>query len=360
MNKIVKSLAVIAFVAAIAIGATSAYFSDEEKVSGNTITAGTIDISLKGTNDTQTHPYSIADVKPGETGYINYDISNDGTNPVAVSKNLSGFQGSTGVVSEPECTDQGGVWDIAIKACDWGGSSTQHEDINNIESKIIYDLSVKVYKAGDNNTPIWYQTIYTDSDNQTLSQVYPNIGGVLTYISLGMIPVGGHMEVTQSYHLAYAAGNEYQGDVLTFDTTFKGQQLTGADGYAEVILENKTGPDTWAIKYDNYKGTLKYKTQGPVFDYKFTGVAPLPTHAYVLAVGYDTNTNVNIAIGNGTTDSTGNITINGTFDTDTLINSKVWLIPTENWTGSAMNWTGWPTSAANFLWETSLIDYTKN
>lgn len=127
-----------------------------------------------------------------------------------------------------------------------------------------------------------------------------------------MIPVGGHMKVTQSYHLDYNAGNEYQGDKLTFNITFKGEQLTDSDGYASVVLEDKTGPNAWAIKYNNYQGTLKYKTQGPLFDYQFTGVAPLATHNYVLAVGYDANTNVNIEVGHGATNSSGNITINGT------------------------------------------------
>jgi len=46
MIKIVKSLSVIAFVAAVAIGATSSYFSDVEKSVNNTFTAGTIDIEL--------------------------------------------------------------------------------------------------------------------------------------------------------------------------------------------------------------------------------------------------------------------------------------------------------------------------
>lgn len=46
MTKIVKSLAVIAFVAAIAVGATSSYFSDTETSTGNTFTAGAIDMKV--------------------------------------------------------------------------------------------------------------------------------------------------------------------------------------------------------------------------------------------------------------------------------------------------------------------------
>ncbi|PIW76653.1 MAG: hypothetical protein CO001_00190, partial [Candidatus Portnoybacteria bacterium CG_4_8_14_3_um_filter_40_10] len=42
MKKIIISLSIIAAVAAIAIGATTAYFSDTETSTGNTFTAGSI------------------------------------------------------------------------------------------------------------------------------------------------------------------------------------------------------------------------------------------------------------------------------------------------------------------------------
>ena len=46
MIKIIKSLAVIAFVGVIAIGGTIAYFSDTETSPGNTFTAGAIDLTV--------------------------------------------------------------------------------------------------------------------------------------------------------------------------------------------------------------------------------------------------------------------------------------------------------------------------
>ncbi|MFA6254643.1 MAG: TasA family protein [Patescibacteria group bacterium] len=52
MKKIVLSLSVIAVVAALAIGATVAYFSDTEISSGNTFTAGSIDLKVDHTKQT--------------------------------------------------------------------------------------------------------------------------------------------------------------------------------------------------------------------------------------------------------------------------------------------------------------------
>ena len=49
MNKIILSLSMIAFVAAIAIVGTTAYFSDVEKSSGNTFTAGELDLKIDST-----------------------------------------------------------------------------------------------------------------------------------------------------------------------------------------------------------------------------------------------------------------------------------------------------------------------
>lgn len=353
MNKILKSLSVIAFVAAIAVGATSAYFSDEEKAAA-TFTAGTIDIQLNG-GETQTTPYAIADVKPDETGYINFNITNVGTNPVNVSKNLSDFVGTTGSVAVPCANTDGVSSEPECEAVHANGDV----DLNDLQNQIIYDLSVEVYNGAGEKT--WWQTIYTDAEGRSLLSVYPD---ATTYVALGMIPVGGHMKVTQSYKFDYRAGNIYQGDQLAFNINIKGEQLTGADGMASVVLENKTfNAGQWdIIQNDGISGTLKYKTQGPLFVYTFTGVAPLKGHNYVLAVGNNVSTDVDTQIGTGISDvTTGSISISGSVATaGSLPNAKAWLIPPENWSGTAMIWTGFPAMVPNFLWETGLINYTKN
>ncbi len=50
MSKITLSLVMIAAVGAIVIGATGAYFSDTEVSSGNTFTAGTLDLNINEDN----------------------------------------------------------------------------------------------------------------------------------------------------------------------------------------------------------------------------------------------------------------------------------------------------------------------
>ena len=353
MKKILTSLGIIAVVATVAVGATMSQFSDTEATIG-TFNTGTIDIAIDGENP-WTKTYTTGELKPGETGYINFEIENVGENPVEVSKNLSGWVKSTGsqqypcdgvpegVSSEPECE---------------AAQANSNTDLNNVQSKIIYDLYVEVFKNSSDTEPIWWQDIYTDDEGKTLSQVYPNKN---TYVTLGTIPVNGYMKVKQSYHFSGNAGNIYQGDTLSFNMTIRGDQLPDEIGKATVVLENKTGPENWDIlQDDNFQGTLTYKVQGPTFDYEFSGVAPLSNHNYVLAVGYDANTDVDTEIGTGLSDGTGNISISGSVNTGDLVNAKVWLVPAENWTGSGMDWTGgagWPGVVPNFLWETALINY---
>jgi len=352
MKKVLISLSIIAVAAAIVIGATTAYFSDTETSTGNTFTAGTIDIAINNENP-WTHSYNIGELKPGEIGYINFDISNVGQNPVNITKNLSNFVNTGGVEnyvcdtlsgntsSEPECVEEIG---------------TKKDDV---QTQIIYDLSVKVYANGNDVTPIWWQEIYNANENKSLTDIYGTNGD--QYVALGMIPVGGHMMVTQSYHFNANAGNEYQGDTLSFNITIKGDQLTGTDGYAEVSLENKTGPNAWdVILGDGIGATFRYKTQGPLFDFVVIGKAPLANHNYVLVIGYNASTDVDTEIGTAMSDSVGHIEFSGTVNTISMTNAKAWLVPAENWVGGAMGWTGWPASAANFLWETGLINYTKN
>ena len=350
MKKILLSVAIIGAVAAIVIGATTAYFSDTETSTGNTFTAGTIDIAIDGTNP-WTGKYNIGDLKPGETGNINFDIQNVGTNPVNVSKNLSNWNESTGSTGYP-CANAG---DVSSEPECVAAQANSNVDKNDVQSQLVYDLSVKVYRNAGESNLIWWQAIYTDADGKSISQIYPNAN---TYVALGMIPVGGHMKVTQSYHFNANAGNEYQGDALSFDITIKGDQLLQANG-ATVTLENKGGAPDWKILdgNDGINGVLTYNTMGATFDYAFSAhvtqngaytlIYPGPSGDYP-CVGSK-------VIGSGIA-SGGAINFNGSVDLGSIANGKVWLVPSADYNGTIM--TNWHNDQN--LYETALINYTKN
>ena len=351
-KKILVSLAVIGVAAAIAIGGTIAYFSDTETSTGNTFTAGTIDISIDGQNP-WTGTFAMDDMKPCYTDYINFRIDNDlsDPNPVNIFKKITVTDENTGAVSEPECDDQGGVWDRNAQACDWDGSGTMQDDDNDLSSAIWYDLYVEVYDDQGNEV-YWYQTIYSDSQKQSIDAVYGDAGfGGGSEIFLGMIPAGGYMLVEQSYHLNPEAGNEYQGDVMTFDIEVKGVQLHGT-----AWLESKdTSVDPWLIKHDGFEGTLTYKVKHPTFAFSFVGKAPKSNHDYDLIVINDVPNDKGVLVGTETSDGSGVITITGDLNTGDLKDAKVWLITAGVMNPVAGTWGGW--SPDDYLWETGLIWY---
>ncbi len=77
MTRITKSLVMIALVAALAVGATGAYFTDQETVAGNTFTAGKVDIDIRGACSS---PQTFSNMAPGVwTAPCEYQIYNQNT-----------------------------------------------------------------------------------------------------------------------------------------------------------------------------------------------------------------------------------------------------------------------------------------
>lgn len=78
MIRILKSLVTIAAVAVVAVGATGAYFSDTETSTGNSFTAGTLDLNVDGAN-TNVVKFNLSNLKPGSQPTGSYTLSNVGS-----------------------------------------------------------------------------------------------------------------------------------------------------------------------------------------------------------------------------------------------------------------------------------------
>ncbi len=79
MRSILKSLVVVALIATVVTGATTAYFSDVEVSQNNTITAGTLDLSVDGANPLATAAFTVTDFVPGDTKSVTYVLKNEGS-----------------------------------------------------------------------------------------------------------------------------------------------------------------------------------------------------------------------------------------------------------------------------------------
>lgn len=81
MKRLLLSSIILGITSVLAIGATTAYFSDTEISSGNTFTAGTLDLKVNDL-DGPVVTMNFSNMKPGDsTGYRVYCLKNTGTIP---------------------------------------------------------------------------------------------------------------------------------------------------------------------------------------------------------------------------------------------------------------------------------------
>lgn len=103
MRKILISLSIIGVVAVIAVGATVAYFGDTETSTGNTFTAGTLDLKVGGQDDPNVAYVTLSDMKPcDDSGYYKWILKNVGSLPGKVSVTFSPITNNENGVVEPE------------------------------------------------------------------------------------------------------------------------------------------------------------------------------------------------------------------------------------------------------------------
>ena len=108
MKKILLSVLTIGMVSAVAFGATTAYFSDTETSTGNTFSAGTLDLDVDGNNGSNTVKFTVANMKPGSQQTGKYTLNNVGSiNGFLDLENISVTNNENNCI-EPE-TDAGDV-----------------------------------------------------------------------------------------------------------------------------------------------------------------------------------------------------------------------------------------------------------
>ncbi|MBI4037482.1 hypothetical protein HY382_00350 [Candidatus Curtissbacteria bacterium] len=116
-SRILLAAASILAAAALVVGATFAFFSDTEISTGNTFTAGTLEVDITDQNaDTLFESEAIVgNWAPGDQSFVNFDVKNVGTLPV----NLRGF--AAGSWGTNELDSQNMVRVVQVER--WDGSS---------------------------------------------------------------------------------------------------------------------------------------------------------------------------------------------------------------------------------------------
>jgi len=351
MKKLLLSILTVAILAGGLWAGTAAYFTDTETSSNNTFTTGTIDIAVDGENPwSRAYPYALEDMKPSQTDYIDFTVQNVGTNPVNLYKTLSNYQLSDIITSEPECTENGGIW--SNNECDRPDPTTD------VDNWINYDMKVELYDVdpvlNPTASPVWWENIYTDGMGHDVT--VGSLEGEDMY--LGMIPVGKWMKVYQSYHMVSETGNAYQGDSLVFDITLTAEQL----GVHALRLENKVdvAGQSYTMWWDTTYADLTYKVKDREFGYSLS-VNGMPDGTYNLVAwegypGWTWGGGPAVTVLANVTVSGNTAAVSGSVELDqSLTNAKVWLVGGSFVApGSTMN-LGWPLT--NPLYDTGLMDY---
>lgn len=396
MMKIAKSLAMIAFVAAIGVYATGSFFSDVETSKNNTFTAGTIDISVDGENPWNTSWSNYLD-KPCQVNYMVFDIENVGENPANIWKRIMNVEtngGSEGYVCDPGVIGSETCPVVNVSSepeCEEGTKNyTQcYVERDNLASYIIYDMTICKYPfAGGVNCPYINDDPELGPDlsgSHNWEVIIPeenevridNVNGIWIKLDDVLEP-GRILRVVQSYHLKAwnDAGEETitnwaQGDVMTFDIELEARQIDAPapvgvnDG--TLVLENKDSSSWDPIFGDNIGGTLTYNTSGPLFNWTLNATVtqnenycliyypdPWPGHVggFAIKCGITPTSGVISTFGGK---DIGDIPI--LTDDNYPGGAKIWLVLDSDYDQNTGKMIGW--AHDDYLFEMNLIKYDK-
>jgi len=193
MKKILMSLMAIALVVGLVGAGTMAYFSDSETSTGNTFTAGTLDLNVGGENPNLSPDFTLGPLAPGDSGTITYTLNNVGSIDGYLDLQGIGVVDTEGTNPESETGDIGEPGELSANiyvTVTLGASQLYAGLLSGIVSD--YDANVALAASGTTTLTIAW---VVDKDNVS--------------------PLGEDV------------GNDIQGDVATVGMTFELAQTTG-------------------------------------------------------------------------------------------------------------------------------------
>ena len=193
MKKILISLMAIALVIGLVGAGTMAYFNDTETSSGNTFTAGTLNLNVGGENPNISPDFTLGPLAPGDSGTITYTLNNVGSIDGYLDLQGIGVVDTEGTNPESETGDiaePGELSDNIYVTVTLGTSELYTGLLSGIASD--YDANVALAASGTTTLTIAW---VVDKDNVS--------------------PLGEDV------------GNDIQGDVATVGMTFELAQTTG-------------------------------------------------------------------------------------------------------------------------------------
>jgi spore coat-associated protein N len=200
-RRILGGIGTIGAASAAAGAGTFAYFSDTESSTGNTVTAGTLDLTPNGSS---VETFSLADVKPSDSGTETIGLTNAGSLPGYLNVSVDVTADSENSLEEPEPSDD-----------------------DTTSGELAEALDVEIGLDGDENGSI--DTSLATADLIGVS----GLTGVTYNPNHQLDPSDGSdndVDFVFDWNVPASVGNEIQGDSFTVDFTFElSQQAANAD-----------------------------------------------------------------------------------------------------------------------------------
>lgn len=213
MKRILLSVLTISLVAVIGVGATRAYFSDTETSTGNSFTAGTLDLKVDSQDDPNVVHVTLSNMKPGQTASYNWTLSNSGSlsgKPWIEITNLKNYDNGC---NDPETA-------ALDTTCGVPGLGDGELGANllmklNAPGSVGYVYPNNVSCVGGNNCPLNYWSSLGHIDQVVDGQVWDTI--------LPSSTLAGPMVL--EFEVPTATGNVIQSDSVEFDVVFHLEQV---------------------------------------------------------------------------------------------------------------------------------------
>ncbi len=219
-KKIIISLSVIGVVVAIAIGGTIAYYNDTETSTGNTFTAGTLNLQV-GNDDPTGWNFQVSDIKPGDSGSQEVILQNTGSLDGYLHVTFANLIDEDVSCPEPESE--------VDSTCGAG-----------LDGELAENLDILIYLDEDGSTEFELGTdtlIYQGKVRGILQ------GDLFNYY----LAAGASKDFRIKWQLASSVGNIVQSDKSGYDINFELTQNKQEDIVADWHFDEKGG----LVAFDN-------------------------------------------------------------------------------------------------------------
>ena len=209
MKKILMSLMTIALVIGLVGAGTVAYFSDTETSTGNTFTAGTLDLNLDGGN-VNVVKFTVADTYPGASDKGSWTLLNAGS--LAGYVDLENISVANAENYDVDTNEAEAADDLDTSNVIGGGELGANLDV-----VLFWDDGTGGGTAGNGIQDGTEATIYSGALDDIASSYQANY----------FLDVGATTYISMTWSIGTGVNNQIQGDSATLDITFELAQTTG-------------------------------------------------------------------------------------------------------------------------------------